>query len=231
MKRWVVGLVSIAGAVAATLALRAAAQPAEVDPDSPGIHAKAREALSRAQKPAMNGESRELKAETRPIAGMNLGVGGAGMNRGVAGMNLGVEGKAVDVSGLLRDLNAEVRGKEVRIALSADVLFDFDKADLKPEAQASLDKVAAVLKSYPKATATIEGHTDGKGDGNYNQKLSERRAESVRKWLAAHGATLPMTTRGMGPKKPVAPNAKPDGTDDPQGRQKNRRVEIVVKRA
>jgi outer membrane protein OmpA-like peptidoglycan-associated protein len=206
MRRWVVALAWIAGAAAATHALRAASQPAEVDPDSPAVHAKAVEALSRAQR-------RDIKAETRPIVGMNLGV----------------EGKATDISGLLRDLNAEVRGKEVRIALSADVLFDFDKADLRPEAAASLDKVVAVLKSYPKATATIEGHTDSKGGGNYNQKLSERRAESVRKWLAARGATLPMTTRGLGEKKPVAPNARPDGTDDPQGRQKNRRVEIVVK--
>ena len=213
MKLGGAGLAWICGAVATTLALQVTAQPAEVDPDSPALHAKALEALSRAQRLAMKSESREMKAETRPIVGMSLGV----------------EGKAIDVSGLLRDLNAEVRGKEVRIALSADVLFDFDKADLRPEAAASLDKVAAVLKSYPKAAATIEGHTDGKGERNYNQKLSERRAESVRKWLAAHGVSLPMTTRGWGEKKPAVPNAKPDGTDDPQGRQKNRRVEIVVK--
>ena len=216
MKHWVVvGIAWICGGLATTLAFGQAAQPAQADPDSPAAHAQALEALSRAQKHTIKGEAREIKAESRPIVGANLGV----------------EGKAVDVLGLLRDLNAQVRGKEVRIALSADVLFDFDKADLRPEAAASLDKVVAVLKSYPNATATIEGHTDSKGDSNYNQKLSERRAESVRKWLAAHGATLPMTTRGMGQKKPVAPNAKPDGTDDPQGRQKNRRVEIVVKLA
>lgn len=86
-----------------------------------------------------------------------------------------------------------------------------------------------VLKAYPKASATIDGHTDGKGDEAYNQKLSERRAESVRAWLAAHGASLGMATRGWGKKKPIAPNAKPDGKDDPEGRQKNRRVEIAVK--
>ncbi|MGZ5584428.1 MAG: OmpA family protein [Usitatibacter sp.] len=209
----VAGIACIAGAVAATLALaQAAAPPAQADPDSPAVHARAVEALSRAQRNPIRDESRELTPETRPIVGMNLGV----------------EGKAVGISGLLRELNAEVRGKEVRIALSADVLFDFDKADLRPEGLASLEKVAAVLKSYPKATATIEGHTDGKGERNYNQKLSERRAESVRKWLAAHGASLRMTTRGFGATKPVAPNARPDGSDDPQGRQKNRRVEIVV---
>jgi outer membrane protein OmpA-like peptidoglycan-associated protein len=214
MKRWVIGIAWTVGTFATTLAFgQASAPPTQVDPDSPGAHAKALEALSRAQRNAITGESREMKAESRPVVGVNLGV----------------EGKAVDISGLLRDLNAEVRGKEVRIALSADVLFDFDKADLRTEAEASLGKVAAVLKSYPKATATIEGHTDSKGDGTYNQKLSERRAESVRKWFAAHGVILRMTTQGFGAKRPVAPNAKRDGTDDPDGRQKNRRVEIVVK--
>jgi len=216
MKRWLAGIAWAAIGVAAPLALALAAAPqAPVDPDSAAVHAKAIEALSRAAKDPIRGETRELKPETRPIVGMNLGV----------------EGKAVDISGLLRDLNAEVRGREVRIALSADVLFDFDKAELRPEAEASLGKVAAVLKSYPKAAATIEGHTDSKGERKYNQALSERRAESVRKWLAAHGATLNMATRGLGATKPVAPNTKPDGTDDPQGRQKNRRVEIVVRRS
>ena len=86
-----------------------------------------------------------------------------------------------------------------------------------------------MLKTYPKATAWIEGHTDGKGDDNYNEKLSERRAASVRNWLAFHGVRTAMTTRGWGKSKPVAPNTKPDGSDDPEGRQKNRRVEITVK--
>jgi outer membrane protein OmpA-like peptidoglycan-associated protein len=130
----------------------------------------------------------------------------------------------------LRDLNAEVRGKQVRIALSADVLFDFDKAELRPEGRPALEKLVTVLKSYPsaKTKATIEGHTDSKGDEKYNQKLSERRAESVRRWLAQNGAAMAMSTKGLGKAKPIAPNTKPDGRDDPEGRQKNRRVEIVV---
>jgi len=141
-----------------------------------------------------------------------------------------VAGKAEDISGLLRDLNAEVRGKETRIALSADVLFDFDKAELRAEARPALEKLVTVLKSYPsaKTRATIEGHTDSKGDEKYNQKLSERRAESVRRWLVENGAAMAMSTKGLGKTKPIAPNTKPDGRDDPEGRQKNRRVEIVV---
>jgi outer membrane protein OmpA-like peptidoglycan-associated protein len=201
-----------ATALAAMLAASAAAQSPEPDPDAPATHARAKEGLARAERFEVKGEPRDLVGE--PLA--------------IEGLNLAVEGKAQDIAGLLRDLNADVRGREVRIALSADVLFDFDKADLKPAARPSLDKVVAFLKSYPKARARIEGHTDSKGDDKYNQKLSQQRAESVRKFLAAQGATLSMSTRGWGEKKPVAPNAKPDGKDDPEGRQKNRRVEITV---
>ena len=192
----------------------AAAQAPEADADSAPMHAKALQALPRAQRLALNGERRELKGETRAIAAMN---------RQVAG-------KGVDIAGLMRDLNAEVRGKQVRIALSADVLFDFDKAELRVEATPALEKLVTVLKSYPsaKTRATIEGHTDSKGDEKYNQKLSERRAESVRSWRAEIGAVMSMSARGLGQTKPIAPNAQPDGSDDPQGRQKNRRVEIVV---
>jgi outer membrane protein OmpA-like peptidoglycan-associated protein len=138
-------------------------------------------------------------------------------------------GRPEAVQGALQDLGATVTGKEIKISLATDVLFDFDRAELRPAAGPPLQKVAAVLKTYPKATAWIEGHTDGKGDDDYNQKLSERRAASVRNWLSLHGVRTAMTTRGWGKSKPVAPNTKPDGSDDPDGRQKNRRVEITVK--
>jgi outer membrane protein OmpA-like peptidoglycan-associated protein len=77
----------------------------------------------------------------------------------------------------------------------------------------------------------IEGYTDGKGSDSYNQKLSLRRAESVKKWLETHGlAGIRFSAAGFGAKNPVAPNTKPDGSDDPEGRQKNRRVEIVIRK-
>ena len=129
----------------------------------------------------------------------------------------------------LKDLGAKVTEREIKIELAADVLFDFDKADLRPEAGPALAKVAAILGSYPGASTAIEGHTDGKGADQYNQRLSERRAESVRRWLAANGVAAKMTSRGWGKTKPVAPNTKSNGADDPDGRQKNRRVEITVK--
>lgn len=117
--------------------------------------------------------------------------------------------------------------KEVKIYLPADVLFDFDKADLLPAAAPVLERVANVLRSDPTSSATIEGHTDGKGDGQYNQALSEHRAQSVRLWLIAHGVTSSMAARGFGKTRPVAPNTLPNGADNPEGRQKNRRVEIT----
>jgi outer membrane protein OmpA-like peptidoglycan-associated protein len=79
---------------------------------------------------------------------------------------------------------------------------------------------------------TIEGHTDDKGPVDYNQRLSERRAAAVQRWLAGNGGLkgVAMKTRGWGATKPVAPNTRPDGSDDPAGRQRNRRVEIVIAR-
>jgi outer membrane protein OmpA-like peptidoglycan-associated protein len=78
----------------------------------------------------------------------------------------------------------------------------------------------------------IEGHTDGRGADDYNQKLSEARAASVKQWLVSNAqvSSADITTRGWGKTKPVAQNAKPDGSDDPEGRAKNRRVEIVVRK-
>jgi outer membrane protein OmpA-like peptidoglycan-associated protein len=133
----------------------------------------------------------------------------------------------------LKDLGAKVTGQEIKIELSADVLFDFDSFALRSEAEDPLRKVADVLKDYPKSPVIIEGHTDGKGTDQYNQTLSDRRAESVKRCLADRGGVESgrVTTRGWGKTKPVAPNTKPDGSDDPEGRRKNRRVEITVRRA
>jgi outer membrane protein OmpA-like peptidoglycan-associated protein len=78
----------------------------------------------------------------------------------------------------------------------------------------------------------IEGFTDSKGAADYNLRLSNARAESVRDWMieheGLHGAGF--ATQGFGSTRPVAPNTKPDGSDDLAGRQKNRRVEIVIRK-
>ncbi len=145
---------------------------------------------------------------------------------------LDIVGVSSGIQGVLQDLGAKVTDQEVRIDLASDVLFDFDKYSLRPEAAATLRKVGQVAASYPRSTMTIEGHTDGKGTHPYNMKLSEDRAVSVKIWLVQN-AGIPssrISTRGWGDTKPVVPNKKPDGSDDPMGRQKNRRVEIVLRK-
>jgi outer membrane protein OmpA-like peptidoglycan-associated protein len=135
------------------------------------------------------------------------------------------------LSGVMEDLGAKVTEQEITIELAADFLFDFDKYVLKSEALPSLRKVGEVVKAYPKAPLLIEGHTDGKGTHPYNIKLSESRALSVKNWLVQNAGVdaARITTRGWGETKPVAPNSNPDGSDNPQGRQKNRRVAITLR--
>jgi outer membrane protein OmpA-like peptidoglycan-associated protein len=136
-----------------------------------------------------------------------------------------------DIGGKTQGLQMKETATEIRIELAADVLFDFDKATIKPEAATALHQVAQIIKERGKGRAVrIAGHTDSKGTDAYNQKLSERRAESVKQWLTQEEAlgNVAMTTQGFGAKQPVAPNTNKDGSDNPEGRQKNRRVDIVL---
>jgi len=135
-----------------------------------------------------------------------------------------------DLGGRVQDLKLEETDTEIRIELAADVLFDFDKADIRKDAENTLKQAATLIKEKAKGTVRIEGHTDGKGSDSYNQNLSQRRANSVRDWFveSAGLSDIRFSTSGHGATKPVAPNTKPDGSDNPEGRQKNRRVEIVI---
>ena len=113
-------------------------------------------------------------------------------------------------------------GKEGRVALYG-ILFDFDKADIKPESDKQLVEMANLLKSTPGLKVFIVGHTDNKGAFAYNTDLSQRRAEAVAKALTAkHGISADrMVAKGVGPLSPLAPN------DNEDGQAKNRRVELV----
>jgi outer membrane protein OmpA-like peptidoglycan-associated protein len=117
---------------------------------------------------------------------------------------------------------------EERLRVGSDFLFDFDRAEVRPEAGPTLDEIADRLAAQRQAVI-IEGHTDAKGTDSYNQTLSEKRAISVRASLTSRGVSIErLNIRGYGKTRPVAQNEKPDGSDDPEGRQKNRRVEVVV---
>ncbi|HYO12783.1 MAG TPA: OmpA family protein [Thermoanaerobaculia bacterium] len=116
-----------------------------------------------------------------------------------------------------------------RFLVGADALFEFDKATLTADAEETLKALVPLLAKAGKHPARVEGHTDAKGTDAYNQTLSEKRAQTVKDWLVARNALAATTPiQGWGKRRPVAPNAKPDGSDDPAGRQKNRRVEVVL---
>ncbi len=131
-----------------------------------------------------------------------------------------------------KELQIKETEEAVTMKLEGDVLFDFDKADIKPEAERTLDKVGTVIAQFTGGKVLIEGHTDSKGSPDVNLGLSERRAEAVKDWLVKKKGVPEsiITTRGFGETKPVAPNTNPDGSDNVQGRQQNRRVEITVEK-
>src|SRR5262249_12648838 len=119
------------------------------------------------------------------------------------------------------------------IKISDDLLFDFDKYTLKRGADKALRKAAAFIRSKTGfSRVSIEGHTDSKGSSAYNMTRSKRRAHAVAQWFISRRLlnAPAVDTEGKGETDPVAPNRRPDGSDDPAGRAKNRRVEIWLVR-
>ena len=104
-----------------------------------------------------------------------------------------------------------------------DVLFDFDKSNIKPEAGAILDRLVAFMNENKDKRASLSGHTDSVGTDAYNQALSERRVNSVRDYVVKKGVNSERVSgQGFGESKPIADNKTAEG------RSKNRRVEIKV---
>jgi len=127
---------------------------------------------------------------------------------------------------LLNQLNSILQTRDSARGLivnMSDVLFDTGSSTLKPGAREKLAKISGIVLAHPGLTLQIEGHTDSVGSDDFNQQLSERRADSVRDFLAEQGVqTSSMTAHGFGKTQPVASN------DTGEGRQRNRRVELVV---
>jgi len=131
----------------------------------------------------------------------------------------------------LKRQNLEARETERGVVVNLpDVLFDFGKADLTSTARTKVRGIADVLNNQAQGRrVAVEGHTDSIGSEAYNQRLSERRAQTVASALTSAGVERArLTTRGLGKRYPIAPNTNPDGSDDPAGRAKNRRVEVVI---
>jgi outer membrane protein OmpA-like peptidoglycan-associated protein len=148
------------------------------------------------------------------------------------GTTSGLSAQTSALTGRVSDFVVERTETETRVALAADTLFEFDKAVLSPAAQANLQRTADLVRQGGAGPITVAGHTDGKGEDAYNLDLSRRRAEAVATWFKAQpglgGRTY--TVIGRGEAEPVAPNARADGSDDPEGRARNRRVVVTIPR-
>jgi len=122
----------------------------------------------------------------------------------------------------IADLQARPTDRGLVLTLG-DVLFTTGKSELNGGATSSLDKLTSFLNHYPNRNAVIEGHTDSMGSDEYNQGLSQRRADSVKSYLMGHGiASTRLAAAGMGEGRPLA------GNDSANGRQQNRRVEVII---
>ncbi len=116
----------------------------------------------------------------------------------------------------------------LRIVFEDAILFDFDKHELRPAGKEAIEKVAEAIDQFSISALEIHGHTDSKSDEAYNLTLSEKRANSVQNYMQQLGVTASLKAIGFGESKPVAPNENADGSDNPSGRQANRRVEIFI---
>lgn len=165
----------------------------------------------------------EMQAPPPPPRGMTVEQDGRQLTLPVG------PGGAVDIRGA--NVIVEEGPRHTRVVVNNDVLFEFDKATLRPEAREALSRVAEIIGDRRPREIRVVGHTDAIGSDAYNMDLSLRRARSVEQWLTAEARVpAPVEVEGKGESQPVAPNTTPDGRDNPEGRQQNRRVEIYLER-
>ncbi|BEO95915.1 OmpA family protein [Fusobacterium polymorphum] len=115
-----------------------------------------------------------------------------------------------------------VEANSLLITLDSGILFDVDKYDVRPEAKRALASLATVLKEADVKAFEVDGHTDSDASDEHNQVLSEKRANAVKDFLTSQGIVAEITIKGYGESRPIASN------DTPEGKQKNRRVEIII---
>ncbi|MBL3657608.1 OmpA family protein [Fulvivirga sediminis] len=119
--------------------------------------------------------------------------------------------------------------KKGSVLVLENIYFDFADAKIQPEALEDLDVLERFLVNNPQVKIEISGHTDSKGDDELNLKLSQARSNSIRDYLIGKGISSDrLVPVGYGETKPVAPNENPDGSDNEEGRRKNRRTEVVI---
>jgi outer membrane protein OmpA-like peptidoglycan-associated protein len=144
---------------------------------------------------------------------------------GAAGAIIGdyMDKQAEEMENELEGATVERVGEGIAVTFGSGILFDVNKSDLRPAAQEELTKLAEILVEYGDTDLIVEGHTDADGTEEYNQTLSEQRANSVKGYLVGQNVTgARMTTVGHGEMQPIASNETPDG------KQANRRVHVII---
>lgn len=182
------------------------------------------------------------KAQTGAVVGAGTGavVGGvigkaAGNTAAGAIMGAAIGGAAGAIIGNYMDRQAEEMerdlegarieriGEGIKITFDSGILFDVDRAELRPVAKQNLTELAAILNKYDDTNILIEGHTDSSGPEEHNQRLSERRAQAVSHYLATQNvSSTRFNVIGYGEMQPIATN------ESVEGRQLNRRVELAI---
>ncbi|MFP4262457.1 MAG: OmpA family protein [Halomonas sp.] len=159
--------------------------------------------------------SRRDRALVGAAVGAAAGAGiGAYMDRQEEELRQSTQGTGIDV---------DRRGDDIVLNMPSEVTFGFDSSELTSNARNALDDVSRILTQYDDTRVNIAGHTDSTGDADYNQRLSERRAEAVGNYLSQSGvASNRLNMRGYGEDQPVASN------NTEEGRAQNRRVEITL---
>lgn len=144
---------------------------------------------------------------------------------GAAGAYIGnyMDKQAAEVERDIEGAKVERIGEGIKITFESGILFDVDKATLKPASKENLAKLAEILNKYEDTNILLEGHTDNTGSDEYNLELSKKRSQSVSNYLAMNDVNpVRFTIMGYGESQPFATN------DTPEGRQQNRRVDIAI---
>jgi len=116
-----------------------------------------------------------------------------------------------------------------KIFVLNNIYFDLDSANIRADARPEMDKLVQLLKDNPEIKIEMGSHTDSIQSNSYNMRLSQRRAASTVAYLVRNGI-MPdrLVAKGYGEENPIARNTNPDGTDNPEGRQRNRRTEFKI---
>jgi len=162
-----------------------------------------------------------VASKKNPAAGIIIGAVVGGAAGAAIGAYMDKQAKKIDEE--VKDAEVVRVEEGINIKFDSGILFEFDKSALGGGAKESIAKLGRILNEYPDTRLTIQGHTDDKGDDNYNRKLSAQRADAVRDYLIANGVKGGrLNTTAYGETAPIESNSTE------AGRAKNRRVEVVI---